>query len=197
VIPEIPGLGAWMEEQFQEIPRPSFREIENRLKQTPFWQKIRALGFRTGKSSIHTHWVRWHAETARKNVVADLAATYNMSGNAGDILDIETAITGLANVAIFEALQEELSDGQGVTAKAGALIELHRKLQASSARRENERRAAGVNAKRVYQAARAEIVAILESNPDALRLVLGAIDKAQQESSSDTTTSSPLTAIAA
>ena len=181
LIPEIPGLAEWMEAQFQETPRPPFREIEERLKQTEFWPKIRAAGFRTGKSSIHTHYVKWHAESARKRVVVDCAATYNANGSAGDILDIETAISGLANVAIFEGLQEELSEGKGISPKAGALIDLHRKLQASSARREAERRAAGVSTRKAYEAARAEIVAILESNPDALQLVLAAIDKAQKE----------------
>jgi hypothetical protein len=181
LIPEIPGLAEWMEEQFQQTPRPAFREIEERLKQTEFWPKIRAAGFRTGKSSIHTHYVRWHAESARKRVVAECAATYNASGDAADILDIEAAITGLANVAIFEDLQEELSDGKGISPKAGSLIDLHRKLQSSSARREAERRAAGVSTRKAYEAARAEIVAILENNPDALQLVLGAIDKAQEE----------------
>ncbi|HET7437505.1 MAG TPA: hypothetical protein VFN10_22565 [Thermoanaerobaculia bacterium] len=181
LIPEIPGLAEWMEEQFKEEPRPSFRQIETRLKETTFWNKIRAAGFRTGKSSIHTHWVRWNAESARKRVVADAAATYNASGSAADVLDIEAAISGLANVAIFEELQQELSDGKGVTAKAGALIDLHRKLQTSSARREAERRQSGVSTRRAYESARAEIVTILESHPDVLQLVLAAIDKAQKE----------------
>jgi hypothetical protein len=181
VIPEIPGLAEWMEEQFQQDPRPSFREIEARLKETPFWTKIRAAGFRTGKSSIHTHWVNWNAEIARKQVLAESSPTYSTDGKPGDVLDIEAAISGLANAAIYNSLQEELNDGKGVTPKAGALIDLHRKLQTSSARREAERRAAGVNTRKAYDTARAEIVAILESNPDALQLVLAAIEKAQQE----------------
>lgn len=181
VIPQIEGLSEWMEQQFQEVPRPSFREIETRLQKTPFWQKIRAAGFRTGKSSIHTHWVRWFAEIARKRVIADYAARFNETGDEGDILAIETAISGLANVGIFDALQEELS-GNGLTEKAQTLIELHRKLQTSSARREAERRQAGVNARGAYETARAEIVAILKKQPDALRLVLAAIDNAQTKS---------------
>lgn len=181
LIDAIPGLPEWMEEQFLEEPRPTFREIEERLKQTEFWPKIRAAGFRTGKSSIHTHWVRWNAEAVRKRLIAEAAAQYNASTDAGDILDIEAAITGLANVAIFEELQRELSDNSGISDKASTLIDLHRKLQASSARREQERRAAGVNTKKAYDAARAQIVAILEGNPDALKLVLAAIDNAAQK----------------
>jgi hypothetical protein len=180
VIPDIEGLPEWLEAQFQEAPRPSFREIEARLKKTPYWLKIRAAGFRTGKTSIHTHWVRWNAEIARKRVIADAASRYNASGG-GDVLDIEAAITGLANVAIFEDLQDELSQGTGITAKATGLIELHRKLQVSSARREAERRQAGVNRRKAYEEARAEIVAILEASPDLLRLVLAAIDNAEKK----------------
>lgn len=178
-IPEIPGLPEWMEEQFKQAPRPSFREIEVRLKETPFWNKIRAAGFRTGKSTIHTYYVKWFADMARKNVVAEYAAAYNVSGSSGDVLDIEAAITGLVNVAIFQDLQDELNEGKGVTPKAAALVELHRKLQSSSARRESERRAAGISARKAYEAAREEIVAILRDSPDALRLVLAAIEKAQ------------------
>lgn len=181
LVQEIPGLAEWIEEQFLEEPRPSFRQIEERLKQTEFWQKIRAAGFRTGKSSIHTHWVRWNAEAVRRRLIAEAAATYNTNSNAGDILDIETAISGLANVAIFEELQHELSENSGISAKAGALIDLHRKLQASSARREAERRAAGVSTRKAYDAARAEIVAILEEKPELLKLVLAAIDNAAQK----------------
>lgn len=184
-----------MQEQFMERPRPSFREIEDRLKQSRFWPAICAAGFQLGKSSIYRHWIRWNAESARKRVIAECAASYNASGNAGDILDIEAAISGLANVAIFEGLQEELSEGKGVSAKASALIDLHRKLQTSSARREAERRAAGVNTRRAYEAARAEIIAILEGNPDALQLVLAAIDKAQSQAGG--TADSPPLAVAA
>jgi hypothetical protein len=179
VIPQIPGLAEWMAEQFREVPRPSFREIETRLKETPYWQTIRAAGYKTGKSTIHTYYVNWFAEMAQKRVIAEEAASYNDSGKAGDVLDIEAAISGLANVAIFQDLQQELREGKGVSPKAGALIDLHRKLQTSSARREAERRAAGVSARRAYEAAREEIVAILKDNPDALRLVLAAIDNAQ------------------
>lgn len=175
-----------MEEQFMETPRPSFREIEERLKATAFWPQLREAGFHTGKSSIHDYWIRWNAQTARKRVIADCAATYNASGNSGDILDIETAISGLASVAIFEELQEELSEGKGISAKAGALIDLHRKLQTSSARRETERRAAGVSTRKAYQAARDEIVEILKGTPDALQLVLAAIDRAQDETGTRT-----------
>ncbi|MGN6185068.1 MAG: hypothetical protein ACTHQM_15610 [Thermoanaerobaculia bacterium] len=183
-IPEIEGLSEWLESQFREVPRPSFREIEARLKKTSFWFKIRAAGFRTGKSSIHTHWVRWNAEIARKRVVAEAASRYNDTGSS-DVLDIEAAISGLANVAIFEELQEELTQGAGITAKATGLIDLHRKLQVSSARREAERRQAGLNRRKAYEEARAEIVSILEGSPDLLRLVLAAIDKAQAKAEDD------------
>jgi len=181
VIPKIPGLPEWMAEQFREVPRPSFREIETRLKQTEFWPKIRAAGYRTGKSTIHTYYVSWFAEMAQKRVIAEEAATYNESGKAGDVLDIEAAISGLANVAIFQDLQQELREGKGVSPKAEALIELHRKLQTSSARREAERRAAGVSTRKAYDAACEEITSILKANPDELRLVLAAIDKAQKK----------------
>jgi hypothetical protein len=181
VIPQIPGLPEWMAEQFREVPRPSFREIEDRLKTTEFWPKIRAAGFRTGKSTVHRYYVSWFAEMAQKRVIAEEAATYNESGTAGDVLDIEAAISGLANVAIYHDLQQELREGKGVSPKAGALIDLHRKLQTSSARREAERRAAGVSARKAYEAAREEIVTILKDNPDALRLVLAAIDNAQNK----------------
>lgn len=180
-IPAIPGLAEWMEEQFRQVPRPSFREIERRLKETPFWTKIRAAGFRTGKSTIHTYYVNWYAEMARKRVVAEHAAAYNETGRPDDVLDIETAITGLANVAIYQALQDELKEGKGVTPKVNSLIDLHRKLQASSARREQERRAAGVNTRKAYDAATAEILSILEDSPDMLSLVLAAIRKAQNQ----------------
>ncbi len=179
LIPEIPGLPEWLETQFQEVPRPSFKEIEERLKKTEFWPKIRARGFRTGKSSIHTHWVKWNAELARKRVLAEYAAAYNATGESDDLLAIEAAITGLANVAIFESLQEELSESTGVSEKATALIDLHRKLQSSSARREAERRAAGKTQRNAYAQAREEIIAILKENPDALKLVLAAIDNAE------------------
>jgi hypothetical protein len=168
-----------MEEQFKQVPRPSFREIETRLKETPFWNKIRAAGFRTGKSTIHTYYVNWFADMARKRVVTEYAAAYNDSGKRGAVLDIEAAITGLVNVAIFQDLQDELNEGKGVTPKAAGLVELHRKLQSSSARRESERRAAGISARKAYEAAREEIVAILKDSPDALQLVLTAIEKAQ------------------
>jgi hypothetical protein len=178
VIPKIAGLPEWMAEQFREVPRPSFREIETRLKETEFWPKIRAAGYRTGKSTIHTYYVNWFAEMAQKRVIAEEAATYNESGKAGDVLDIEAAISGLANAAIFQDLQQELREGKGVSPKAEALIELHRKLQTSSARREAERRAAGVNKQKAYDAACDEITSILKENPDQLQLVLAAIDKA-------------------
>lgn len=181
VIPKIPGLGDWMAEQFREVPRPSFREIENRLKTTEFWPKIRALGYRTGKSTIHTYYVSWFAEMAQRQVIAEEAATYNESGKAGDVLDIEAAISGLANVAIFQHLQEELREGKGVSPKAEALIELHRKLQTSSANRERERRAAGVNARKAYEKAREEIETILKDNRELRDLILAAIDKAQKK----------------
>jgi hypothetical protein len=181
VIPKIPGLPEWMAEQFREVPRPSFREIEERLKQTAFWPKIRAAGYRTGKSTIHTYYVNWFAEMAQKRVIAEEAATYNESGKAGDVLDIEAAISGLANVAIYQDLQQELREGKGVSPKVGALIDLHRKLQTSSARREAERRAAGVNKRKTHEAAREEVMSILKGNPDALRLVLDAIDSAQKK----------------
>lgn len=180
MIPQIPGLDEWMEAQFQEIPRPSFREIEERLRKTPFWDKIRAAGYRTGKSSIYTHWVRWSAETARKRVLADYAKSFNAAGEDDDALAIERAISGVANNALMDAIQQETIEG-GITEKAADLIELHRKLQTSSARREAERRAAGVKTRAAYAAAREEIIAILEKHPEALRLVLAAIDNAEQD----------------
>jgi hypothetical protein len=170
-----------MAEQFREVPRPPFREIETRLKATGFWPKIRAAGYRTGKSTIHTYYVRWFAEMAQKRVIAEEAAAYNEGGKASDVLDIEAAISGLANVAIYQNLQDELREGKGLSPKAGALIDLHRKLQTSSARREAERRAAGVNKRKAWEAASEEVQAILKDNPDTLALVLAAIDKAQKK----------------
>ena len=175
---EIPGLSDWLDEQFREIPRPSFKEIEARLKKTDFWTKIRAKGFKTGKSTIHEQYVKWHAELARKRAEAEFAASFNETGESGDILAIEATITGLANIGILNGLRDELTDGK-VTENAKSLIDLHRKLQSSSARREAERRAAGVLTRRAYEEARGEIVSILKEHPDALKLVLAAIDKAQ------------------
>jgi hypothetical protein len=177
VIPEIPGLPEWLDLQFREFPRPSFREIEERMRKTPFWDKIRAKGYKTGKSSIYTHWVHWHAEMARKRAIDEFAAAYASSG--GESLNLEVAISDLANRGILNDLQKELASGE-ITENAHKLVELHRKLQTSSTRREAERRAAGVASRRVEDDVRERIVKILEEYPDALARVLAAIDKPEE-----------------
>lgn len=178
VIPEVPGLTEWLEAQFEEFPRPSFREIEERLQKTPFWEKIRAKGYKTGKSSIHTHWVKWSAERAHHKAVAEYAEQLVAETDPADAFAIETAITRHANVAILDELVSELAGGK-VTDTAKQLIDLHRKLQSSSARREAERRASGSSLRRAYEEARSEIAAILKEDPEARRRVLAAIDNAQ------------------
>jgi hypothetical protein len=179
LIPQIPGLAEWLEAEFEKVPRASFKEIEERLKKTPFWPKIRAAGFRTGKTSIHTHWIRWNAERAQKQTLADQTAALSAAIGGEDVLATEATITALANASLLNALENELHEEPGVSAKAASLIDLHRKLQTSSARREAERRAAGIGARRAYAQARAEIVAVLKDQPEALDLVLAAIDNAE------------------
>lgn len=168
-----------MEEQFREEPRPSFKVIEERLKETEFWPKIRALGYRTGKSTIHRYYVEWFARLARKRVIAEEAARHIKSGTDGEVLNVEAAITELANDAIYEDLRQELREG--VSPKGRELIDLHRKLQASSARREAERRAARVSARKAYNEMTTAIIDILKDKPAELKLVLGAIENAKNK----------------
>jgi uncharacterized protein DUF3486 len=179
LIPQIPGLTEWLESEFEKVPRASFKEIEERLRETPFWPKIRAAGFKTGKTSIHTHWIRWNAERAQKQTLADQTAALSAALGSDEILATEATITALANASLLNALENELHEEPGVSPKAASLIDLHRKLQTSSARREAERRAAGIGARRAYAQARAEIMAVLKDNPEALDLVLTAIDNAE------------------
>ena len=183
LIAQIPGLADWLEEQFLEVPRPSFKEIEERLKKTEFWPKIQAAGYQTGKTSIYSHWVKWNAQLARKRVIAEYAAAFNEAGEDGDILSIETAITGLANVTIFDALEKEVSgeESPGLSDRAAGLIDLHRKLQTSSARREAERRAARIGERRACAKLRQLLVAALKDHPDTLDIVVAAIESAEQE----------------
>ncbi len=145
-----------------------------------FWPSILAAGKRVGKTSIHTWWLKWSADMARKRVASEFAEAFNR-GSGKEILEIETAITGLANIAILESLRQELDgDKSVVTEKVSKLVDLHRKLQSSSARREAERRAAGRIERRAYANARAEIAEILKNQPEAMNLVLAAIDNAQR-----------------
>jgi hypothetical protein len=120
---------------------------------------------------------------ARKQVASEFAEAFNR-GSGREILEIETAITGLANIAILESLRQELDGDKTVSDKVSKLVDLHRKLQSSSARREAERRAAGRIERRAYANARAEISDILSQQPEALKLVIAAIDKAAEEAES-------------
>ena len=178
VIPEIPGLTDWLDLQFREFPRPAFREIEERLRKTPFWDKIRAKGYRTGKSSIYTHWVHWHAEMARKNAVDEFAAAY-AEGDGGEALNLEKAISEFANRGILDDLQRDRAEHGEFSEKGERLVDLHRKLQSSSARREAERRAAGVVWQRAMNEAEEEIATALSEHPDLRRQVIAALDKAR------------------
>jgi len=166
-----------MEAQFKQVPRPSFTEIEERLKKTDFWPMILKAGRRTGKSSVHTWWLKWTADVARKRVAAEFASAFNQ-GSGREILDIETAITGLANIAILEGIREEIDEKRTVTDKASKLIELHRRLQSSSARREAERRASGRATRAAYEYLRNEVFTDLKQDQEALRVVLAALDRA-------------------
>ena len=178
-IAEIPGLAEWMETQFKLVPRPSFTEIEERLKRTNFWPKILASGRRTGKSSVHTWWLKWTADIARKRVAAEFASAFNQ-GSGKEILEIETAITGLANLAILEGIRQEIDGKNTVTDKASKLIELHRRLQSSSARREAERRAAGRTERLAIEKVRKEMVSELDKEPAARKVFLDALARVEE-----------------
>lgn len=60
-IGDVPGLERWMELQFQQVPRPAFREIERRLRQDPIWDVVMKSGYHTGRSAIHAYWKKWSA----------------------------------------------------------------------------------------------------------------------------------------
>lgn len=170
VIDEIPGLATWMEAQFLKVPRPTFREIAARLKESEFWPTITRHGFTTGKSAIHEYWKTWKKRRATGVARALL--------NAQDPLSAEASVSSLANAAIAEEFEREYRE-HGLTKHALALIELHGKHQASSARREAERRAAGDVERRAFEKARNELVQTLRAHPDALRLVLEALESSE------------------
>jgi hypothetical protein len=176
VIDEIPGLAAWMEAQFLKVPRPTFREIATELTASEFWPLITRAGHATGRSSIHAYWKNWQKRRATRVARALIANN--------DPLGAEAGVSSLANAAIAEEFEREYRE-HGLTKHALALIALHGKHQASSARREAERRAAGEVERRALEKARDEMVATLREHPEALRVVLEAIDRSATVESED------------
>jgi hypothetical protein len=148
VFDDIPGLANWIEAEFLKVPTPTYREMRRGCEHPSFGRRSWQPGFRR-ENRPSTYHRRWKKEQA-------LRETRLMTAAHG-VLDVEAGITAIGNRALTEEFLREYSQ-RGLTPKAMAILDMHRKMQASSSRREAERRAAGTVERRAFERAREEMV---------------------------------------
>lgn len=163
-----PKLRAWLLEALQRRPAPTLDDLVD---------EARSTGFAIGRTAIWEFRVAYEAERARKELVLDLAEQYNSASADGSVLQIETAIATLASARIFQTLFEN----EKLDANQKDLLELFRKLQTSSSNRERTRFHVERGIRATALRIRAEMQQVLKKDPDTLRKVLVAIDRAAAE----------------
>ncbi len=167
-VEEDPQLRQWLVEALQRRPAPTLDELVTEAKTT---------GFAVGRTAIWEFRVAFEAERARKQLVLDLAKQYNETTDDGRVLDIETAIANFASARIFQ----QLLDKNSLDAEARELLELFRRLQSSSSQRERTRFHVERGIRATTLRIRAQMQELLKKDPETLRRVLAAVDRAAAE----------------
>ena len=103
VFDQIPSLATWVETEFVKVPRPTFREIAERLAKSEFWPLIQKEGYATGKTAIYAYWKKWKNQRIFR------------TSEGSDPLAGEARISALINAAIEDELEREMSRGGGLT----------------------------------------------------------------------------------
>jgi hypothetical protein len=124
LLDEIPGLRDKVEELFQQTPRLTIDGLREELKGTGFWKKLQELGHNNGiaRGTLCDERLKFEAAKARRELTLLVAEAYN--AGEFDILEIDTAISGMLSVEISAELKDIFDGGEGLTAKAIELANL-------------------------------------------------------------------------
>jgi Arc/MetJ-type ribon-helix-helix transcriptional regulator len=163
------GFADWLETQLLEVPKPTYEDIEQRLKATGFYASRSALSRWGLKFDVRRREMKILLEKAR--ILA--------SEDPETILVLEKATSNLAETKLFEFLLGH--DKDSLDENALSVIFAHSRLQSSSASRERAATVAGGKFRAAMTALKRSLDEKLRSKPEIAKIVVELIDKSYAE----------------
>lgn len=159
------GLAELLDKWLLEQPKPTFDDMLERLKATGFW---------VSRSALARYGLKF--EMQRRDMKLLLAkARLLAQDDPESVLDLERAIANLANVKLFENLLDP--DANKITEDAREVMKVAARIASSSSSRERARLAYSRGIKAATAIVKAELEQKFKSNPEALRVVLRALEE--------------------
>lgn len=162
------GLAEKIDAMLMQSPRPTYDEMIEQLRATGFW---------VSRSSLARYGMKFEIRRREMKLLVDKARLLSQD-DPESVLELERAIANLANVKIFESL---LDPNENVITEAERdVMNVAARIASSSSSRERAKLAFTRGIKAASQMLRNEMEKALKSEPEALKIVLRAIDRASK-----------------
>jgi hypothetical protein len=170
-------------ELFQQTPRLSLEELRGALKATGYWNQLQELGHANGVSrgTLANERLKFEWAKARRELALVVAQEYN-AGEI-DVLELDTAISGMISVGLRTELQQALDEGNGsFNDRAIALAEVFRRQLNAHANLERSKMYLNRGAQRAEARILQRVISVLKSADEkVVRVVVDAIREAAAE----------------
>ena len=174
IIDSIEGLQEWIKGRLAKDMTLDGMLAE--LPSTGFWRKLQEVGYKSGipRSTLSDYIANLTARQMEKEMLLELAELYNGTGEDGGVLRMETMIVGLANA---EILKEFMKAARAGVQLDGERLEQFRKLAVASAAVQKAKHWIDHGRLEMLAVIRAELIEEFKGDPDAIKIVLRALDK--------------------
>lgn len=162
------GLREFIDAMLAETPRPTYDQMQDRLKATGFW---------ISRSALARYGLEFEFQRGELRQLLEKAKLLR-SEDPDDILALEDAITGVINTKFLEGLLEK---DKKLSKEDLALAFAHARLQSSSAQRERVRLAVTRGVNSAVRLIRAELSELLKADGELLARVLTKLEQARQK----------------
>lgn len=171
VIDQQQGLSELIDSMLLAKPRPTYKEIVERLE---------GSGFRIARSTLARYGYEFEITKREQRLLVEMARML-ASEDPDSILELERAIAQLANVRIFKALLDP-SDKEAAIKDADLdLMNVASRLQSSSSARERARMAHNRGVKAAHARLVAEIQKTLKGTPELRDKLIAKANEAAKE----------------
>jgi hypothetical protein len=182
VLDEIPGLREWFESEMVTNPGATIDALTERLKETGFWKLLQELGHRNGisRGTLCSERIKFEQKKARREIRLFLASAYN-AGEI-DLLEIDTAISGMITIELQAELEKIFESGDGFSDKALELASAFRSQVVAHSGLERAKTYVNRGAKRAEGKILAHVLEVLKgADAKSRQMVLDAIRDGAKE----------------
>lgn len=162
------GLSEYIDAMLLEVPRPTYEEMAERIR-TSGWRDV-------STSAIQRYGMKFEIRRREMRLLLEQASLLASDSNPESVLDLERAIANLANTKIYKNLLDPVNEIDEATRE---IMTVASRLQSSSSSRERARLAYSRAVKTAVTMIKAEMERVLKRKPEALKIVLRAIDEVE------------------